>query len=188
MSVRGKPRDAFVHAGKRERGRATSEGWCANPRWRVPWTAHAVARPARARDRRRRQRRGGRPGAVLGHQPAGRPRRADRRRVLRRVRRRARGARALAGSTASAVCGPSLLAADDAIRAQSLHSLAGSAVALLLVACSGLFAALAASDVAVLRWTMPPLAVVAFALSLRACRDIGQHPWRVNRRRSAAAA
>jgi hypothetical protein len=76
---------------------------------------------------------------------------------------------------------PSLVAADDAIRAQSVHSLAGSGLALLLVACSGIFAALAASDVAVLRWTMWLPTVVALILSIRACLDIGQHPWRVRR-------
>ena len=43
--------------------------------------------------------------------------------------------------------GVSLVAADDAIRAQSVHSLAGSGLALLLVVWSGIFAVLAASDV-----------------------------------------
>lgn len=80
--------------------------------------------------------------------------------------------------------GPSLVAADDAIRAQSLHSLAGGGLALLLVGCSGVFAVLTASDVPVLRWTMWLPALVAFVLSIRACLEIGQHAWHVRRRAS----
>lgn len=76
------------------------------------------------------------------------------------------------------------VAADDAIRAQSVQSLAGSGLALLLVACSGIFVALAASDVAVLRWTMWLPALVALLLSIRACLDIGQRTWRVRRPRT----
>jgi hypothetical protein len=86
--------------------------------------------------------------------------------------------------------GPSLVAADDAIRAQSVHAIAGAGLALLLVALSGLFAVLTASDVDVLTVTMWLPALVAFVLSIRACRDIGQQPWRVRRRvdRPAGAA
>jgi hypothetical protein len=76
---------------------------------------------------------------------------------------------------------PALVAADDAIRAQSVHSLAGSGLALLLVVCSGIFVVLAASDVSVLRWTMWLPAVVALLLAIRACLDIGQRSWRVRR-------
>jgi hypothetical protein len=85
---------------------------------------------------------------------------------------------------------PSLVAADDAIRAQSVHALAGAGLALLLVALSGVFAVLTVSDVAVLTWTMWLPALVAFVLSIRACRDIGQQPWHVRRRvdRRAGAA
>jgi hypothetical protein len=78
--------------------------------------------------------------------------------------------------------GPSLVAADDAIRAQSVHSLAGAGLALLLIACSGIFAALTASDLPVLRWTMWLPALATFVLSIRACLDIGHQPWRVRRR------
>ena len=78
--------------------------------------------------------------------------------------------------------GPALVAADDAIRAQSVHSLAGAGLALLLVACSGVFAALTASDVDVLRWTMWLPAVVALVLAIRACLQTGQRSWRVRRR------
>ena len=85
---------------------------------------------------------------------------------------------------------PSLVAADDAIRAQSVHALAGSGLALLLVALSGVFAVLTVSDLDVLTWTMWLPALAAFVLSILACRDIGQQPWPVRRRvdRRAGAA
>jgi hypothetical protein len=76
---------------------------------------------------------------------------------------------------------PSLVAADDAIRAQSVHSLAGSGLALLLVLCSGICVALAASDVEVLRSTMWLPALVTLFLSIRACLEIGHRGWRVRR-------
>lgn len=84
----------------------------------------------------------------------------------------------------------SLVAADDAIRAQSVHTLAGAGLALLLLALSGVFAVLTASDVDVLAWTAWLPALAAFVLSVRACLDIGQQPWRVRRRvdRRAGAA
>jgi hypothetical protein len=85
---------------------------------------------------------------------------------------------------------PSLVAIDDAIRAQAVHALAGSGLALLLVACSGVCAVLAASDVALLRWTMWLPALVLLLLALRACLEIGQQAWPVRRRvdRRAGAA
>ncbi len=76
---------------------------------------------------------------------------------------------------------PSLVAADDAIRAQSVHSLAGSGLALLLVAFSGVFFGLATSDVAVLRATMWLPAVATLLLAIRACMDVAHRPWRVRR-------
>ncbi|MDX6720464.1 MAG: hypothetical protein QOJ63_2718 [Solirubrobacteraceae bacterium] len=82
---------------------------------------------------------------------------------------------------------PSLVAADDAIRAQSVHALAGGGLALLLALCSGIFVGLAASDVAALRWTMWLPALVAFVLSVRACLDVGQRGWRVRRSLGAPA-
>jgi hypothetical protein len=82
---------------------------------------------------------------------------------------------------------PSLVAADDAIRAQSVHALAGAGLALLLVALSGVFAILTASDVDLLNATMWLPALVAFVLSIRASRDIGQRPWHVRRRRDRPA-
>ena len=84
---------------------------------------------------------------------------------------------------------PPLVAADDAIRAQSVHTLAGAGLALLLLAVSASFAVLAGSDVALSTWMWLP-ALAAFLLSVRACLDIGQQPWRVRRRvdRRAGAA
>jgi hypothetical protein len=76
---------------------------------------------------------------------------------------------------------PALVAADDAVRAQSLHSMAGSGLALLLVVCSGICVGLAVSDVSILRWTMWLPAVVALLLAIRACLEIGQRSWRVRR-------
>jgi len=84
----------------------------------------------------------------------------------------------------------SLVAADDAIRAQSVHTVAGAGLALLLLVLSGVFAVLTVSDVDLLTWTMWLPAFAAFALSVRACLDIGQQPWRVRRgvdRRAGAA-
>ena len=51
-------------------------------------------------------------------------------------------------------------------------------------------AVLTVSDVDVLAWTMWLPAIAAFVLSILACRDIGQQPWRVRRRvdRRAGAA
>jgi hypothetical protein len=79
----------------------------------------------------------------------------------------------------------SLLAADDAIRAQSLHSLAGSGLALLLFACSGLALVLTQTDVDALRLTMWLPAAIAFGLGLRACGDVGGRTWQVRRRSTA---
>jgi hypothetical protein len=76
---------------------------------------------------------------------------------------------------------PSLVAADDAIRAQSVHSLAGSGLALLLVACSGIFFGLATSSVPVLRSTMWLPTLITLFLAIRACIDVGPRAWRVRR-------
>jgi len=77
---------------------------------------------------------------------------------------------------------PSLMAADDAIRSQSVHSLAGAGVSLLLFMGGGVCVLLAASDLAVLRWTMWLPAVVATVLALVACQYVGHRAWRVRRR------
>jgi hypothetical protein len=76
---------------------------------------------------------------------------------------------------------PPLVAADDAIRAQSIRAVAGAGVALLLLLASGVSLGLQASDVTVLHWAMVPPAAVCLLLSLVACGEIGQRPWRVRR-------
>jgi len=83
---------------------------------------------------------------------------------------------------------PPLVAADDAIRAQSIHAVAGAGLALLLLLCSGVSLVLQASASAVLSATMVIPAVVCLVLSLVACRDIGQGSWRVRRAAGATDA
>jgi hypothetical protein len=74
-----------------------------------------------------------------------------------------------------------LLAADDAIRAQSVHSLAGAGVAFLFFACALVAFGLAMSDVAVLRRTMWVPGVVALLFALTACQYYGERAWQVRR-------
>jgi hypothetical protein len=81
---------------------------------------------------------------------------------------------------------PELVAADDAIRAQSVHAVAGVGLALLLLACSGVALGLQASAVDVLHWAMIGPAALCLLLSLYACQGIAQEPWRVRRRSGAA--
>jgi hypothetical protein len=79
----------------------------------------------------------------------------------------------------------SLVAADDAIRAQSIHAVAGAGLALLLLYCCGIALALQGSQVAALHTAMAVAAFVCLVLSLLAYRGIGESRWRV--RRSGAA-
>ncbi len=83
---------------------------------------------------------------------------------------------------------PALLAADDAIRAQSVHALAGSGLAVLLLWCGGVSAALSASDVPLLQWTMWLPAAIGFLGSLFVCVHFGHRGWRVRRPVSGAEA
>ena len=76
---------------------------------------------------------------------------------------------------------PELLVADDAIRAQSAHSLAGSGLAVLLLLNGGICWALAVSDVQILRWTMWIPGVFSFFAALYACLYYGHRAWRVRR-------
>ena len=83
---------------------------------------------------------------------------------------------------------PDMLAADDAIRSQSVHSVAGSGLAIVLASlATGLFA-LARSDVQFLRWTMPFAALACFIGSIWACLYYGHRAWRVRRALPATAA
>jgi hypothetical protein len=76
---------------------------------------------------------------------------------------------------------PALVAADDAVRAESVRSVAGSGLALLLVTLSGIFAGLAASEVDVLRATMWLPALVALALSIHVCLGTVRRDWQGRR-------
>jgi hypothetical protein len=91
-------------------------------------------------------------------------------------------------SRAQPFTSPSLLAADDAIRAQAVHSVAGAGLALLLLLTSGIALGLTQSDVDALRLTMWFPAAVAFGLALRACGDVGHRAWRVRREPGATPA
>jgi hypothetical protein len=82
-----------------------------------------------------------------------------------------------------------LLAADDAIRAQSIHAVAGAGIAFLLFAFGlAAYGLLATSSLDLLRntfWVPGAFALVAYA----AGRHYGERAWRVRRRaRSAASA
>jgi len=72
-----------------------------------------------------------------------------------------------------------LVAADDAIRVNSIHAVAGAGLALLLLLCSGVALGLQASDVAALNSTMVVPAAACFVLSLFAWRHVGQGSRRV---------
>ncbi len=76
---------------------------------------------------------------------------------------------------------PSVIAADDAIRSQSLHSMAGAGVSVLLLLSAGASLLLAMSDVTVLRWTMWLPAMIAAILALVACPRVGERSWPVRR-------
>jgi hypothetical protein len=77
---------------------------------------------------------------------------------------------------------PELLAADDSIRAQSTRAVAGAALALLLLLCSGLALGLQASDVAALHSLMVVPAVACLLASLVAVQDVADSRWSVRRR------
>ncbi len=74
-----------------------------------------------------------------------------------------------------------LIAADDAIRAQSVHSVSGSGIAVALVWLSTLALQLPTSDVQFLRWTMWVVGLFGFGAALFACQYYGHRAWRVRR-------
>jgi hypothetical protein len=82
---------------------------------------------------------------------------------------------------------PELIAADDAIRAQSIQAFAGAALALLLLLCCGVALVLQASDADALQAAMIPVAAVLLIGSIVACRDIGDGSWHVRRARAVSA-
>ena len=71
---------------------------------------------------------------------------------------------------------PPLVAADDAIRAQSIHALAGAGLALQLLFCCGVALGLQASEVPALQVTMVIPAAVCLVLSIYACRERRRAP------------
>jgi hypothetical protein len=81
-----------------------------------------------------------------------------------------------------------LLAADDAIRSQSLHSVAGSGLAVQLLLLGGLLFGLTVTDVQLLRWTMWVPGLACFVGSIYVCLFYGHRAWRVRRSQSPTAA
>ena len=76
---------------------------------------------------------------------------------------------------------PDLVAADDAIRSQAVHSLAGSGIAIELVCLAGALFVLSRSDVQFLRWTMPWAGVLGLVAAIWTCLYYGHRAWRVRR-------
>jgi hypothetical protein len=76
---------------------------------------------------------------------------------------------------------PELVAADDAIRSQAVHSTAGSGIAIQLVCLAGVLLVLSRSDLQLLRWTMPVVGALAFVAAIFTCLYYGHRAWRVRR-------
>ncbi len=74
-----------------------------------------------------------------------------------------------------------LIAADDAIRAQSVHSVSGSGIDVALVWLSILALQLGTPDVQFLRWTTWVVGLFGFGAALFACQYYGHRAWRVRR-------
>src|SRR4051794_24267754 len=83
---------------------------------------------------------------------------------------------------------PALVAADDALRAQSVRAMAGAGLSLLLLLCWGAALGLQASDVDALHTLMVAAAVLFLLGSLVACGGVGESRWRVRRPARAGAA
>ena len=79
----------------------------------------------------------------------------------------------------------SSLAADDAIRAQSVHSLAGAGIAFLLFMCSLAAFTIVFADAPMHQLVWAP-GLIAFLLALAVCQYYGDRAWRVQRARRAA--
>lgn len=76
---------------------------------------------------------------------------------------------------------PDLVAADDAIRSQAVHSMAGSGLAIELVCLAGALLVLSRSHVQLLRWTMPVAGALGFVAAIWTCLYYGHRAWRVRR-------
>lgn len=77
---------------------------------------------------------------------------------------------------------PTLVAADDSIRSQSVHSLSGSGIAIEFLLLSAACFGLAQSDVQILRWTLWVPGFFGMGAALFACQFYGHRAWRVRRR------
>jgi hypothetical protein len=84
------------------------------------------------------------------------------------------------------VVSPSMVSADDAIRAQSVHSMAGAGLAMALVALGVVAAYLAASDVQALRWIFSVPSILFPWSAIFVCLHYGHRSWRVTRFDKAA--
>lgn len=80
-----------------------------------------------------------------------------------------------------------LIAADDAIRSQAVHSVSGSGLAVLLLLLSTECLALFSTDVQFFRWTMWAPAFFGVYLSIWACSYYGHRAWRVRRQSTATS-
>lgn len=74
-----------------------------------------------------------------------------------------------------------LLEADDAIRSQSISSIAAAGIAILLLLVGHLWWQLALSDVQLLRWTAWVPAISCWVAALASWLRFGHIPWRVVR-------
>lgn len=75
------------------------------------------------------------------------------------------------------VVAASLLRADDAIRRQSVHSIAGAGMGLQWLLAGASMWALAGSDVQILRWTMWIAGLLAWGIALGACTHYDSGVW-----------
>ncbi len=75
------------------------------------------------------------------------------------------------------VVAPSLLRADDAIRRQSVHSIAGAGMGLQWLLAGAAMWALAGSDVQLLRWTMWLPALLAWGVAIGSCTHYDSGVW-----------
>lgn len=71
----------------------------------------------------------------------------------------------------------SLLRADDAIRRQSVHSIAGAGMGLQWLLAGASMWALAGSDIQILRWTMWITGLLAWGIALGACTHYDSGVW-----------
>ena len=76
---------------------------------------------------------------------------------------------------------PELVAADDALRSQAVHSLAGAGLAWLLLSCAGIAPVLAAAGGSLVAWTMGVAGLVLLVTALACCQYLTARPWRVRR-------